>query len=153
MEEIFKAGISYGYIVQVREKYLCLLTLDYRKVMYVKIDEEMIAEAEEAHKKFDYQSIDLALAMNEIVTSRVREFTTIQEPADYLEAYLDNAWNWPRDTAPAICESFESFRADYQQYWDSDDTGEDGTPWDEEPSEEYLRAVWPELKEKFQQFL
>jgi len=153
MKEIFKAGIQYGYIVEVRGGYLCLLTHDYREVMYVKINEEMIAEAKEAYKKFDYQSIDLALAMNEIVTSRVHEFTTIQEPVDYLEAYLANARDWPHDTAPAICESFDSFRADYEKYWDAIDSCEVGTPWDEEPSEEYLRAEWPVLKEEFQKFL
>lgn len=134
--------------LQVFGEYLCLFDSDDREhVKYVKFELEHFAEILAIRQVFKTHPMR-GWAYEQIINRRVEKWVYVKYPSYFTIAFEDCARSDPEYYGPMICESFESFKEAYTDFWDA--VGKDDrTPADVEPDEEFLRDEYARMAQEF----
>lgn len=144
--KIFDSLISHN--ITTKDGYICLFYSPSRKhVKFIELKQQYIDEARVARETFDYDSRERIVAFEQIVDSRVAEWSEVLSPSDFVEQFEDNISLYPSSYKHLFQGSFEHYRDAFEEYWDGCEYVPQ-TPFDDEPDEAYLREAYESFIER-----
>lgn len=147
-KELFKSLISHN--VEVHDEYICLFDgPSKRRIKFIKLRQKHIDEAKAAREAFDFDSLERVAAFEQIVDSRVGEWSNVMYPSDFIEAFEDNVSRHPSSYEHRFKGGFAQYLEEYERYWDGCGDDASGTPFDEEPDYADLRDAYERFVKRY----